>query len=259
MPSTILGTFIYMILFNFPRAIGIIISTFYRWWHWYTGRRIKQQGICDPFQSWNHIFRVLPLEDEHPEFWRNRNIPDTMEEWGDPTGEKLYLCPGLCGTQWSPLGDTAAGPFWDVLPACKPLPFLRTTPSQRCSTLQYYMTQLTGPNLSEFSLTGVWTWEILVNLCCISELGKGEKLSWRWPYLPLIICTKAKGRRGGQRGTEVRLGSPEKQRITQAPDVLSGPDSSLLWVYLYFLFLIAPVIVLQILTGLKLAWPSLVK
>lgn len=71
--------------------------------------------------------------------------------------------------------------------------------------------------------------------------------------MPLIICTKAKGRRGGQRGTEVRLGSPEKQRITLAPDVLSGPDSSLLWVYLYFLFLIAPVIFLQILTGLKLA------
>lgn len=198
MPSTILGTFIYMILFNFPRAIGIIISTFYRWWHWYTGRRIKQQGICDPFQSWNHIFRVLPLEDEHPEFWRNRNIPDTTEEWGDPTGEKLYLCPGLCGTQWSPLGDTAAGPFWDVLPACKPLPFLRTTPSQRCSTLQYYMTQLTGPNLSQWifphrsldlgdisqSLLHIWIgkrWEtkLEVTIFALNHMHKSEGKAWR--------------------------------------------------------------------------------
>ena len=40
---------------------------------------------------------------------------------------RKHTCPRQRGSQRSPLGDTAAGPFYDIFPAWKPLLFLRMT------------------------------------------------------------------------------------------------------------------------------------
>lgn len=109
MPSTIPGTLIYVILFNFPRAIGITMSTLYRWGNWHPERGIQEGRISDHFRV-NYMLRILPLEDEHQAFWRNRNVPDFKEEWGEQAGEKMILtCLGL---QWNPMKET----LWQTPP-----------------------------------------------------------------------------------------------------------------------------------------------
>jgi hypothetical protein len=65
MPGTILGTLIYMILFNFSIARHIILSTFYRWGNWHAEEGLSNEELLSYFKTKNHILRILPLEDKH--------------------------------------------------------------------------------------------------------------------------------------------------------------------------------------------------
>jgi len=141
---------------------------------------------------------------------KNSGKTETSQIWRRSevcTLTRKHPCPRQRGSQRSPLGNTAAGPFYDI--------FFWEWPHSSKSTFAVLHDTADWSQSGPVNFPGVWVWEILVNLCCILELADDETLSWRWPYLALIVRTTEK--LWMTKGTEMRL-CALKNRIPLAPN-----------------------------------------